>query len=307
MERQVDVVVIGTGVAGLAAARQCARAGASCAMIESVCYGGLVLNVNALEGSIGGCGADVAAELLSQATDAGAENVSAEVTGLRPDGDGWRVATDSGDWIARAVVVASGARFRELGVAGEHEFAGRGVSHCAECDGPLFAGQDVVVVGGGDSAAQEAIVLAGFARTVHLVHRHDAPHARPALRERLAALGNLVVHPRSEVAAILGEDAVRGVRLAPGDRGPSGEIACTGLFPYVGLVPACEFVPAAVERDATGRLVVDAASMATCRPGLFAAGAVRSGNDGTLAGAASDGDVAGRSAAAHLGAARRSD
>ena len=188
------------------------------------------------------------------------------------------------------MIVASGAAIRRLGVPGEAELEGQGVSHCAECDGPLFQGKDVVVVGGGDSALQEALALAQFAARVHLLHRGPAFRARRHFVEAVAAEPKISVRFRTEVEAVTGERGVEAVRLKGG-----GEIACAGFFAYPGLQPVCGFVPAAAARDAQGALVTDA-GMRTTMPGVYAVGAVRAGYGGLLSHAMADG-VAAASAA----------
>ncbi len=294
-----DVIVIGTGVAGMTAARLARDAGLATAMVESLFYGGLITNVNHLDAPALGSGPDYAAGLMSAAIERGAQNFEAVVTAIEPAPSGFVVGTESGDHAARAVIVASGASIRPLGIPGEAEFEGRGVSTCADCDGPLFAGAEVVVVGGGDSAVQEAAVLAGYARRVQMIHRGDAFRARAHLIENLAALGNVVVHWRTRVETILGAGSVEAVEIVGPDGAP-GRLPCAGVFAYAGLAPACGFVPAAVSRDEGGYLVTDP-FMRTSVPGLFAAGVVRAGNGGTIADAEADAEAAVSSASALLG------
>ena len=294
MPDSYDLIVIGTGIAGLSAARQALADGLSVAMLEMLFFGGLVTNINDLDGEIKGSGSDVAAGLMMEVSKKGAKNIAAAVSAIEAQGEGFAIKSDAGEHKARAVVIASGARLKRLGIPGEAELEEKGVSHCADCDGPFYQGQDVVVVGGGDSALQEAIVLAEFARTVHLVHRGAEFRARQHFVDRVKALSNITPHMHTEVEAVLGEDAVRCVRIKGGS-----EVACTGFFAYVGLEPATEFVPETVERDGTGCLVTDSA-LQTGIPGVFAAGAVRSGYRGLLADAMAEGISAARAASAYL-------
>ena len=297
MSKPYDVIVIGTGIAGLSAAKQCAQDGLSVAMMEALLFGGLVTNINELDGGIAGSGVDLAATLMQDARKSGAENIAAAVSAIAPEDEAFAVTSDAGKHRARAVIVASGARLKRLGVPGEAELEDMGVSHCADCDGPFYQGQDVVVVGGGDSALQEALVLAEFAKTVHLVHRGERFRARPPLVDKVAACAGIRVHWNTTVEEVLGEGAVLGVRVR--EAGAEGEIACTGFFAYIGLEPASGFAPAAIARDAVGCLVTDD-SMQTAVPGLYAAGAVRAGYGGLLTHANAEGIAAAKSVLARV-------
>ena len=288
MSQYHDLIVIGTGITGLSAAKQARQSGVSTAMIEAQFAGGLVININELDGEIQGSGSDLAAELMSEAFDLGADNISASVLAIERSGDALVVESDAGEHRARAIIIASGARLRRLGVPGEAELEGMGVSQCANCDGPFYMNQDVVVVGGGDSAVQEALVLAGYARTVYLVHRGAQFRAQRHLVDQLASHANIAIHFATQIEAVLGDDGVKGVKVRAVDGDSIREIACGGFFAYVGFEPACEFVPATVLRDANGFLVTDT-TLHTAMPGVFAAGAVRSGYGGLLTQAVAEG------------------
>lgn len=206
---------------------------------------------------------------------------------------------DAGEHRARVIIVASGARLKRLGIPGEAEFEGKGVLRCADCDGPFYMGQDVVVVGGGDSALQEALVLAEFARQIHLVHRGAQFSARAGFVEALGRHANIHVHWRTRVDTVLGGNAVQSVRVHELDEAKQAEILCSGFFAYVGLEPASEFLPDAIARDAGG-FVLTGADLQTGMPGIFTAGAVRSGFGGLLTHAAAEGFAAAESAATEV-------
>jgi thioredoxin reductase (NADPH) len=291
-----DVIVIGEGIAGLSAARQAAESGARAATFEALLFGGLVTNINVLDPSPDptfASGADLAAAALQANTELGIESVQQPVTAVERAAQGFIVRTAEGDHQAGRLVIASGARLRPLRIPGEAEFAGRGVSSCADCDGPLYRGREVVVVGGGDSALQEALVLAEFCARVHIVNRAPQFTARADLAARIASHDNVTVLHSTELERIDGKDGVEQVTL----RKNIAPLGCAAVFAYVGLVPNTEYLPTDIKRDAGGHVVTEA-SMETSWRGVFAAGAVRSGHGGTLADAIREGRAAGLGAAA---------
>jgi thioredoxin reductase (NADPH) len=271
------------------------QAGLSTAWLEASMFGGLILNVNELDGHIRGSGAELSATWLAEAMELGGENLEAVASGIEREGDALVVVSDAGRHRARAVIVASGAALKKLDVPGEAALEGKGVSHCADCDGPMFRGQDVTVVGGGDSALQSAVVLAGYCNRVHLVHRGSSWRAAPHWQAAVDARSNIEVHLNSEVSEVLGTDGVQGVRVN------GQELACAGFFAFVGLAPSSGFLPAAIARDDHGAVrVVD--GLQTAMPGVFAAGVVRSGCGGTLQDAVADGEAAARAVVDRLAA-----
>lgn len=286
-----EVIVIGAGITGLTAAKALAQRGAAVANLEGGLFGGLVTNINELDGGFEGSGADFASTLMMEVTDLGCAALAEQATGLVREGDDVVVITPDGPRRARAVVVASGATIRRLGIPGEAALEYKGVSHCADCDGPMFQGQDVVVAGGGDSALQEALVLSRYCASVRIVHHGVAPTARARWVDALRERGNVSLLPHAELEAIEGADAVEAVRVRLLRDGGTRTIPCAGVFGYVGLTPATAFLPPEVERDDRGAIVTNA-GLATTMPRVFAAGAARAGHGGTLADAMREGQVA---------------
>lgn len=300
MSNSFDVIVIGEGIAGLSAAGALTRQGYSTASFEQQLFGGLVINVNELDpappgGEAGG--AAYAAEMTGANAEAGVTSIPEEVTALAAADGGYSVTTAGGSYRARKVIIASGAKLKTLGVPGEAEFEGRGVSKCADCDGPMFQNETVAVIGGGDSALQEANVLTHYCARVLLIHRGEAFSAQPRFIEQVQ--GNARIEPRFNctVEAILGGQMVEKLRIRTATG--SEEIAVAGVFAYIGLEPNAAFVPPAVARDAGGRLVTDG-SLQTALPGVFAIGAVRSGCGGSLDDALADAQQAAAAVAAQL-------
>ena len=298
-DSKFDVIVIGAGITGLTAAKCAAQSGLATANIEALLFGGLVININELDGEPHGSGTELASNLMMEVSDLGVANIAETVTALAREGDLLSVATDAGQHRARAVIIASGAQLRRLGIPGEAEFEHKGVSQCADCDGPMYKDEDVVVVGGGDSALQEALVLANFCKRVHVVHRGTKFRARRHLVDAVTARNNIQPLWNTVAEEILGTEMVTRVRVRNVLDGATTEIPCTGLFAYIGLEPRCEFAPPEIQRDANGGLMTDA-SLQTAMIGVYAAGAVRAGYGGLLTHAVAEGDAAARALTAHL-------
>lgn len=303
MDRETGLVVIGAGVAGLTAAAIAASHGVEVLVIEQLAPGGQVSTVEKIRNfpgfPEGVAGYELGPMLQQQAEEAGAGFAFDSVERIEAEGARFRVIGAESVVIAGAVIVAAGSRRRTLDVPGEKAFEGRGVSHCAACDGSFFRGKPVVVVGGGDSAFDEAELLAEQVSEVTIVHRAAEPHAQQRTRERVAALANVRIVGGSDVVAIEGEDGVARVRWQ--SHGETVEQPCAGVFVYAGLDPASDFIGDFVARDAQGGIVTDA-GLQTARPGLFAAGDIRSGATALLASGAGEGATAALAAVRYLAA-----
>lgn len=286
-----DLVVIGGGLAGLTAAHHGALRGMAVACVDEGGHmGGLVMNVSAIDGyptmgTVGG--AELAAGQLEAILDLGVEIIPDTASGLSIDGDIKTVMTGMGPQKAKHVILASGARLKSLGVPGEQELFGRGVSQCADCDAGFFVDQKVAVVGGGDSALQEALHLAVYASEIVIVTRGDSLRARQSYVTRAAENPKFSFRWETEVTEIMGADSVEGVRLTNESGGDAEDLACSGVFVFVGLEPNSEFLPDEIERDDSGFVKVDS-GFSTNVPEVYAVGALRSGFSGQLASAAGE-------------------
>jgi thioredoxin reductase (NADPH) len=290
-----ELIVIGGGVAGLAAAAFVARFGHHVALMEaSGAYGGLIASIGQVDGVLPayrGSGQAYASDLTQDCVAAGVEMLNGEAIGIT-GGDAFRVATPDGKhYRARAVVVASGGVLRKLGVPGEKELTGRGVSQCATCDGGFFRSAKVCVIGGGNAAAQEALILADICQTVTIVSRSKMRASDSYVRQ-LSARPNVTFIWNAAVEAIIGESRVEAVRLRDTRSGALQQHACAGLFPFIGVEPNAAFVDASL-KDAAGRVQTSAA-LETAMPGLFAIGAARRGYGGQINQALADGITAGQ-------------
>jgi thioredoxin reductase (NADPH) len=278
---------VGGGLAGLTAALYAARIGLRTCVIEQMAAGGQVLNVEKIENFPGFpdgiAGFDLGPIVQEQAEKAGAEFMMDTAIGLREDGDQRVVECEAASLNSRGVIVAAGSSFRTLGIPGEAEFVGKGVSHCASCDAPFFVGKDVCVVGGGDSALDEAAVLAAQVGKVILVHRDERFSAQQVAIDHLAELPNVETLFNSQVREIVGGQTVTGVRLEDGRA-----LDVAAVFLFVGLEPNTAFLQGVVDLDPAGHVVVDS-HLQTSVSGVFAAGDIRQGSARQLVSAAGDG------------------
>jgi thioredoxin reductase (NADPH) len=273
-----DVVIIGSGPTGYTAAIYAARARLAPIVLEgSVTAGGALMNTTEVENfpgfAEGVLGPDLMDQMRRQAERFGAQLVTDDAVQVSLDGPIKTVTDGSGrTYQARAVILAMGSGYRELGLPDEKRLSGHGVSWCATCDGFFFREQSIAVVGGGDSAMEEATFLTRFASTVHVVHRRDSLRASKVMQERALADPKIVFEWNSEVVGIEGDEKVSGVRLADTVTGEQRTLPVTGLFIAIGHDPRSQLVRGQVDLDDEGYVLVQAPSTRTNLPGVFAAG-----------------------------------
>lgn len=286
MATDFEIAVVGGGVAGLTAAWHAALGGGAVAhLLGDEPLGGLVQNVGELHGYPSGAhalsGAGLADALSATTIELGVAQTEAAATSITREGGGFRIAHDGGEIRAAQVIAATGARLRALDAPGAEKLRGRGVSQCAWCDGALAKGKEVVVVGGGDAALEEALHLTKFASKLTIITRGDGFRARQSYVERIAEHETVDFRWSSEVVEVVGEHGVEAVVVHDRESGETERLPCFGVFVFIGSTPNAEPLGDLVERDADGRVLTDAA-METATPGLFAVGAVRSGYGGRL-------------------------
>lgn len=298
-----DLLIVGGGVAGLTAAMTAARTGRTTRVLTGESLGGHLVSIERIDGYPGfpdGIpGYDLCPIIQEQAVGAGAEFTASEATALHAEDGSWRVITSQGDVRARAVVIATGTTLKTLGIPGEERFRGKGVSHCASCDAPLLRNRIVGVVGGGDSALQEALTLAQHASRVIILHRGTAFSAQVAYVQQVQQNPKIEVRFGTIVEEAIGNGGLKSVRTRTVTDGTTGEIELAGLFVYVGLAPATTLVNGLLALDAFRRIPVNDEMRSSVR-GLFAVGTVRSGSAGRAASAAGDGATAALSADRYL-------
>ncbi len=275
-----DVIIIGSGPAGYTAAVYAARANLHPLVFEgSITFGGALMNTTDVENYPGFrdgiMGPDLMEAMRGQAERFGAELVTDDVTSVNLTGDLKTVVTGRGTThTARAVILATGSAYREIGLPNEKRLSGHGVSWCATCDGFFFRDQDIVVVGGGDSALEEATFLTKFAKSVTLVHRRDSLRASKVMQDRAFANPKISMRWNSEVIDILGDDKVSGVVVRDTLTGEQERLDVTGLFVAIGHDPRVELLTGQVDLSPEGFIAVAGRSTRTNLPGVFACGDV---------------------------------
>ena len=274
-----DVVIVGSGPAGYTAAIYAARAQLNPVILAgSVTAGGALMNTTEVEnypGFIEGImGPELMNQMQEQAERFGTDIRYEDVTALELEGDVKRITTSDGVYEARTVIISTGSEYRHLGIDGEERLSGHGVSYCATCDGFFFKDQDIVVVGGGDSAMEEATFLTRFARSVTVVHRRDELRASAVMAKRAQEDPKISFAWNSRVVELHGEDSLTAVTLEDTVTGERRRLEASGLFVAIGQVPRSELVTDVLELDEAGYIKVEAPSQRTRIPGVFACGDV---------------------------------
>jgi thioredoxin reductase (NADPH) len=274
-----DVIIIGSGPAGYTAALYAARAQLKPLVFEgSVTAGGALMKTTDVENypgfPDGVLGPDLMDAMRKQAERFGAELIAEDVTGVDLTTEPKRVIVEGDVYLARTVIIATGSRYRELDVPGEKLLSGHGVSWCATCDGFFFRDKDIAVIGGGDSAMEEATFLTRFARSVTVVHRRDALRASKIMQERAFANPKISFRWNSEVVEVLGDGKVSGLRLRDTVTGEESTLQVSGLFVAIGHEPRSELFAGQLATDAGGYLLVEQPTTRTAIPGVFACGDV---------------------------------
>jgi thioredoxin reductase (NADPH) len=297
-----DCIIIGAGPAGLAAALYTSRDRLKTLILEKFMPGGQINNTDRIENYPGIeriDGPGLIAQMQKQVENFGAEIKNAcEVTSLeRQQDSNIAVHCDKEKFIARAVILAPGSDYRKLGVPGEDQFGGSGVSYCGTCDAPFFKGKHVVAVGGGNTAVEETLHLANFAEKVTMIHRRDEFRASRVLVEELLEKvnepnSNLIIKYSTIATAIQGEKKVESVKFKNVKNDQQEDYPCDGVFIFVGMVPNTDFLKGFVELTERGFIKCDCAYLRTSVPGVFVAGDCRIGAAMQLATAAGDGVIA---------------
>jgi thioredoxin reductase (NADPH) len=295
VDRTYQLIIIGGGPAGLSAGLYASRSKLDTLLIEKAGLGGQILNAEMVENYPGFpqgiSGSELGALIAQQATKYGLPTAFAEVQGIEIRGAEKIVSTSEGQYRAKALIIAAGSEYRKLGVPGEEEFTGRGVSYCAMCDGAFFRDQVVVVVGGGNVALNDALFLTRFATKVIVIHRRDQLRATKILQERAFANPRVEFLWDTVVESITGDKLVREIRLRNVKTGKKSSLGVSGVFIAVGLRPNTGYLKGLLALDEGGFIPVNN-QMETEVPGVFAAGDIRSRSIRQVVSAAGDGATA---------------
>ena len=292
MPHSHDIIIIGSGICGLTAATTAARLGMNTLILTGQVLGGHLVSIEKVDGFPGHPegipGFDLCPATEEAAAEAGAEFVAEDATALEETADGWKVSCDNDDYTAPAVILAMGTSLKHLGVPGEQEYFGKGVSHCASCDAPMLKGKQVAVIGGGDSALQEALTLIPVCSKVTIITDGGGLTGQAAYVRQIEEASNVEIKTGAAVKEIIGDGAVTGVKISTG--GVEETLAVDSVFVFIGMEPASAIVPDEL-KDAAGFVITDA-SLRTEKPGLYAAGTIRAGAAFRAASAGGEGAAA---------------
>lgn len=299
MNKVYDVVIIGGGPAGLTAGIYTSRDRLNSLLIERGVIGGKITEAVLVDNYPGFpqgiSGIELTKLMYEQAKKYGLESTFAEVTSLEIKGEQIIVKTTNGDLITRAIIVAGGSERGKLGIPGEKEFTGKGVSYCATCDGPFFKDKPVAVVGGGNAAIYEALHLTKFSSKITVIHRRNHLRATAVVQEKASAEAKIEFLLNTVVKAIEGKDSVQRLRLQNIKTSEQSFLEVSGVFMAIGLKPNTDYLKNTLPLDKRGHIITDE-QMKTKIPGIFAAGDIRSGSIMQTVAAAGDGAIAALSA-----------
>lgn len=303
MEKIYDMIVVGGGPGGYTAALYAARAGMQVAVVEKLAAGGQMAQTHQVDNypgfEDGIDGIDLADKMQDQAHRFGAETIYAQVEHLELEAVPKTVHTDQGDYFAKTVVIATGANPRKLGLPMEQEFTGRGVHYCAACDGMFYRGNTVVVVGGGNTAAADALALSRIAQKVYVVHRRDTLRATKLYHKPLLEAKNVEFLWNSAITALEGDGRLSGVVVKDLQNGQERSLEVNGLFVSIGRVPATALVEGQLQLDQAGYIQAGEDTESSL-PGVYAVGDVRSKQVRQIVTAVADGAVAAHAAESYL-------
>ena len=289
-----DIIIIGSGPAGLTAAVYARRAGKTVLVIEKETFGGQITYSPKVENFPGfpeTSGSGIADKLLEQAMGFGAEIELDCVTAVEKTGDGFKVTCEGGEYICRSIIIASGSKHRQLGLEKENELVGNGISYCAVCDGAFHAGQEVTVIGGGNTALQDAVLLSEICPKVTVVQNLGFLTGEAVLAEKLKAKENVKIIYNTVVKSLIGEEELQGLELMNTETGETYIYPTTGVFVAIGQQPENEVFANLVSIDERGYIIAGE-SCETSFPGVFAAGDCRTKTVRQAATACGDGAVA---------------
>ncbi len=299
-----DAIIVGGGAAGMTAALYLLRAGVTVAWCEKLSPGGQMLLTEEIENYPGFPKGIKGYELVdlfaAHLEDWPFDKYTDEVLEIAPAAKGYHTIRVGAEWIeGKAIIICSGARYKRLGLPGEERLTGKGVSYCALCDGNFFRGQEIGVVGGGNSALEESLYLAKLVKKLHLIHRRDEFRGLKVYQKKVEAKPEIDIIRSTKIKELHGENALEGVTLQCSKTGEERFLKLDGLFVFIGFAPVADFLPKKLDVDAQGFIVTDG-EMATNIPGIFAAGDIRSKLCRQVTTAVGDGATAANSAFLYL-------